>query len=170
MPAKTLISVEEYLKTSFEDGDRDYVDGEVIERDVGETPHARVQRNLLYRLMQIAEKLRIEVLPEIRVQVAKTRFRVADLAVWRAGPLDPVPQQPPLLVVEVLSSEDRMSRILPRIHDFLAMGVRSIWLIDPRDRTAFIFSQQHPGGTPTEVLRADEPGIEIPLADVLPVE
>jgi hypothetical protein len=30
----TLISVEEYLSTSYEDGDREYLDGEVLERNI----------------------------------------------------------------------------------------------------------------------------------------
>jgi len=31
MATKTLMTVEEYLHTSFEDGDCEYVDGEIVE-------------------------------------------------------------------------------------------------------------------------------------------
>ncbi len=34
-----MVSVEEYLTTSYE-ADREYVDGEVLERHSGEQPHA----------------------------------------------------------------------------------------------------------------------------------
>ena len=36
MSTAALISVEDYLHTSFEDGDREYVDGRIVERNVEE--------------------------------------------------------------------------------------------------------------------------------------
>ena len=38
-----LIPVEEYLRTVYRP-DCDYIDGEVLERNLGEKPHARLQR------------------------------------------------------------------------------------------------------------------------------
>ncbi len=32
-PASTPVSAEEYLRTSFTDGDREYVDGRIVERN-----------------------------------------------------------------------------------------------------------------------------------------
>jgi hypothetical protein len=32
----SLVRVEEYLNTSFDDGDREYVDGVIVERNSGE--------------------------------------------------------------------------------------------------------------------------------------
>lgn len=42
MPAETLISVEEYLATSYRP-DCDYVDGQVLERNLGEWEHGSLQ-------------------------------------------------------------------------------------------------------------------------------
>jgi hypothetical protein len=42
MAAATQISVDEYLKTTYRP-DRDYVDGEVVERNLGEYDHSRPQ-------------------------------------------------------------------------------------------------------------------------------
>jgi hypothetical protein len=39
--ASTLISIEEYLRTSYHP-DCDYVDGEIQERNLGEREHARL--------------------------------------------------------------------------------------------------------------------------------
>ena len=47
MDARVLMTMEEYLHTSFDGADRDYVDGEVIERNMGELPHAQLQGELL---------------------------------------------------------------------------------------------------------------------------
>src|SRR3990167_3495520 len=109
MDARVLMTMEEYLHTSFDGADRDYVDGEVIERNMGELPHAQLQGELLYRLRSLALSLRLQVLPEIRIQTRPTRFRVADIAVWRAGDIgERIPTVPPFLVVEILSrSEER---------------------------------------------------------------
>jgi hypothetical protein len=41
MPAQqTLASVEEYLNTSYEGSDREYIDGRIVERNLGEKPTA----------------------------------------------------------------------------------------------------------------------------------
>lgn len=42
-----LVSVEEYLNTSYENGDREYVDGVIVERNFGTIPHSLLQRILL---------------------------------------------------------------------------------------------------------------------------
>src|SRR5689334_19048878 len=53
MASKTLMSVEEYLRTSFDDADCEYLDGEIVERNMGERGHAAVQGQLLFLLMSI---------------------------------------------------------------------------------------------------------------------
>jgi hypothetical protein len=42
MGTATLIPVEKYLNTSY-DSDREYVDGEVVERKLGEQTRSRIQ-------------------------------------------------------------------------------------------------------------------------------
>jgi hypothetical protein len=42
MSTKSLMSVEEYLRTSFEGCDCEYVDGEIAERNMGEFDHGRL--------------------------------------------------------------------------------------------------------------------------------
>ncbi len=43
MASKTLVPVEEYLRMSFDGPDCEYVDGEILERNVGEYPHGKTQ-------------------------------------------------------------------------------------------------------------------------------
>jgi hypothetical protein len=47
MKTETFVSVQEYLKTSYEP-DCDYVDGEVQERNVGERDHSILQREVIF--------------------------------------------------------------------------------------------------------------------------
>jgi Uma2 family endonuclease len=168
MATRLLMTMEEYLHTPFEGPDRDYVDGEVLERNMGELPHARLQMRLGYLLSALADTLRLQVLPEIRIQVSPTRFRVADLAVWRAGPIGQrIPTVPPFLVVEILSPEDRLIRLQPKIQDYLAYGVEWVWVIDPDERRALSYAPSNPGGTLVEELRTQSPDITFQLSDVL---
>lgn len=70
---------------------------------------------------------------------------------------DEVPQ----LVVEVLSPNDRMSKVNARIGKFLARGVAVVWLADPEDATITVYrANQAP-----KVLQPDE---EITGEEVLP--
>ena len=85
MPSKVLMDVDEYLHASFDGPDCEYLDGEVVERNMGELPHGILQGRLIFLLMQTAQRLGIRVVPEIRIQIHARRLRVADVAVWRAA-------------------------------------------------------------------------------------
>lgn len=168
MDTRVLLTPEEYLRAQFDGPDRDYVDGEVIERNMGELPHAILQAELVYRLRRLGESLGLRVLPEIRIQVAAMRFRVADIAVWLRGPIGVrIPTVPPFLVVEILSPEDRLVRLQPKIQDYLSHGVAWVWVIDPDERRAMSYSPANPGGTLVDEMRTQNPEIAIPLADLL---
>lgn len=168
MATKVLMTVDEYRHARFDGADRDFVDGEVIERNMGELPHARVQGELFHRIRLVAERLGLQVLPEIRIQVSATRFRVADIAVWRAGDIGrQVPTVAPFLVVEILSPEDRLVRLQPKIQEYLAHGVEWIWVIDPDDRSALCYAPSNPGGSLVDELRTEHPEIVIRVDDLL---
>lgn len=164
------MTVEEYRRTSFDGPDRDYVDGEVIERNMGELPHARLQARVIQILSKLGEPLHLQVLPEVRIQVADTRFRVADVAVWRAGSIGQrIPTVPPFLIVEILSAEDRLVRLQPKILEYLAYRVEWVWVVDPEERRAMSYSPANPGGALVTELRTERPDLAVSLADLLSV-
>jgi Uma2 family endonuclease len=164
MSTKVLMDVDEYLRTSFDGPDCEYLDGEVVERNMGELPHADVQGNLYRRLWQFRSTLGIRVELEIRVRIHPSRYRVPDIAVWRDDNIGTrIPTVPPFLVVEILSPEDRMVRMVPKIQEYLAIGVESVWVIDPQEKSAVCYSRENPAGAVCDVLRTENPTIEIPL-------
>jgi Uma2 family endonuclease len=70
---------------------------------------------------------------EIRVCVATARYRVADVCCVRRAPDESgIITEPPALVIEILSPDDTVPQTEDRIHDYLAMGVPCVWLINPR--------------------------------------
>jgi Uma2 family endonuclease len=164
MNTKVMMDVEEYLRTSFDGSDCEYLDGEIVERNMGELPHGDVQGNLGHLLRRLRKTLGIRVVPEIRIQVRPQRFRVADLAVWRNDNIGTgIPTVPPFLAVEILSPEDRMVRMLPKIQEYLLIGVEYVWVIDPQEKAALIYSRKHPEGAVATTLRTENPDIEISL-------
>ncbi len=171
MSAKVMMDVDEYLHTSFEGPDCEYLDGEVVERNMGEIPHGDVQGNLYRMLHKLRSRLGIRVIPEIRVQTNARRYRVADVAAWRNDDIGSgIPKVPPFLVVEVLSPEDRITRMLPKVQEYLSIGVEYVWVIDPEDKSALTFSQTNPAGAACDVLRTSNPDIEIPLASAFDLD
>jgi Uma2 family endonuclease len=168
MSLAAQVSVEEYLATSYQP-DCDYVDGEVLDRNVGEREHSFVQKRLIMVLGALEGALGISVWPEVRVQMSGTRFRVPDVCVYRGpGPHDAVFRQPPFLCIEILSPEDRMSRMEEKLGDYFAAGVEIVWVIDPVRGTAALHTAAGSENVRDGVLRSRDPGIEIPLAEVLP--
>lgn len=78
---QTRVSADEYLRTSFSDGDREYVDGRIVERNLGEKDHSRTQRELVYFFRTRQSSLGTYAFPEQRIQVKPMRFRVPDVCV-----------------------------------------------------------------------------------------
>ncbi|HEY3990403.1 MAG TPA: Uma2 family endonuclease [Acidobacteriaceae bacterium] len=137
MATSALISVEEYLRSDWSP-DREYVDGEIQERNLGEYDHATLQNYLLFLFQTNARLWRVKARPELRVQVAPQRFRVPDVTVLRDDhPAEQIIVTQPLLCIEILSPDDRFGRMDQKITDYLQMGVRSVWVIDPLAKTGY---------------------------------
>jgi Uma2 family endonuclease len=165
MSTKVQMDVEEYLRTSFDGSDCEYLDGEIVERNMGEIPHAYLQAKLSRLPWQLYSHLGIFVLTEIRIQTTSRHYRVADIAVWRDDNIGSnIPTVPPFLVIEILSPEDRMVRMLPKIQEYLSIGVEWVWVVDPEEKSALSYSQKNPAGALCDVLRTENPVIEIPLS------
>ncbi len=131
MAAEILVSVQEYLSATYRP-DRDYVDGELVERNAGERDHGWLQLEIGFWLRLRAKELRITPLTEVRLQVEPTRFRIPDVMVLPDdAPYETVIRQAPLLCIEILSKDDSMKSIMGRIHDYLQMGVPTCWIVDP---------------------------------------
>jgi Uma2 family endonuclease len=164
------MDVEEYLRTSFDDADCEYLDGAIVDRNAGELPHAETMGTLCYLLAGLRPRLGIRVVPVIRIRISPTRYRVADVAVWRDDNIGKrIPKVPPFLAIEILSPEDRTTRMQPKLSEYLSIGVEWIWLIDPIEKSAICYSQRNPAGALTETLRTENPTIEIPLAQALDI-
>lgn len=164
--ARALVSVEEYLNTSYSP-DCDYVDGELVERNVGEFDHAQLQSEIYFYLRARYRRSGYVVVVEQRVQVARRRFRVPDVCVARLE--QPMPQifsTPPVIAIEILSPEDRLSTMQKRIDDYVAFGIPNVWLIDPKERRAFIHTREGSVESTDLILQAQDCEIVLDLPEI----
>ena len=166
MATAALIPVSEYLQTTYRP-DRDYIDGELKERNVGEQPHAHIQSIINGIFRENRKAWGVRALTEQRVQVHARRYRIPDVCVIRnTDPKDPIIAFPPLLCFEALSSADSFNELQERVDDYARMGVENIWVIDPWKRHGYYagsrgFEQPEDG-----VLRIAGTDIAISLAEV----
>jgi Uma2 family endonuclease len=80
----------------------------------------------------------------------------------------PFPELAPDLVVEVLSPSDRRAAVQAKVGEYLAAGVRAVWVLDPATRTVRV----HPRGGTERLLSEHDvldgghvvPGFRCPVA------
>lgn len=136
------VPLEVYLHSSYEP-DAEYVDGEIEERPMGEYDHASWQRAILKFFDEQRIAWNIRVLPELRIQIAPTRFRVPDVTILdRNHPTEQIITISPVAVFEVLSPEDTVRRLMRKLNDYAAMGIPEIWVVDPETK---VFSRFEDG-------------------------
>src|SRR5579872_3998603 len=162
----TLIPVEEYLRSSYSP-DREYVDGEVVERNLGEKTHGRIQKRLITYLDARSKTLGIEVIPEQRVQVTRTRFRIPDVTVLKLPqPEEEIVTSPPHLWIEILSKDDRMPYMQEKIDDYLTFGVPYIWIINPWNQKGYVVTLAGMVEAKSGILETHDPDISVPLSEL----
>jgi Uma2 family endonuclease len=127
-------SLEHYLQTSYRP-DREYADGVVSERNLGLSPHARTQALLTGWLFRYEAMWSTVSFSGPRVQVSPSRIRVPDIGLFSRESQPQSMADPPLLAVEVISPEDTYSDTQVRVQDYLDMGVKTVWTVDPWTRT-----------------------------------
>ena len=141
MSVATSVPLSEYLNTSYRP-DCDYVDGDLVERNLGEAEHSLLQISLGAWFFINRKRLGITAYTEQRVQVKAMRFRIPDITVVAGqGPTTGIIKNPPFLCVEVLSPEDRFTKVRERVADYLEFGVPYVWVIDPVTKLATIYTQ-----------------------------
>jgi Uma2 family endonuclease len=166
MKSGALIPVEEYLRTTYRP-DCDYVDGEVLERNLGERDHSEIQRELIFFFRSRQKSWEAFVYPEQRVQVSPTRLRVPDVCVYLGEePKDQIFHTPPFICIEILSPEDRWERMQQKIDDYLQFGVPHVWVLNPRERRAWVCTDSGNTEVKDGLLRTGNPSLVVPLADI----
>jgi Uma2 family endonuclease len=164
MGVHTAIPLEEYLQTTFEGPDREFRDGEVVERSMPDYPHGKCQ--LLLGAFFVALKKRLSLYPctETRVRLPNKRVLIPDVAVFHPDEPSDIPDSPPLIAIEILSRDDRMSEMRAKLEEYREWGVPHVWLVDPHGLRLYTCEDKL---TEVDALRVPELEIEVHPADIL---
>jgi Uma2 family endonuclease len=158
MSTRTLITPEEYERMSFEGPEPDYVDGELVERPLPNYPHSRTAIRLGACFEALRDRHSVFACAELRLRLSTSRYRVADLCVY-LGEEPAYPLPPPLIVIEIISPDERHSELMSKLEDYEAWGVTHVWALNPELKRLYVFSR----GTLAVVSRWQVPeiGVEI---------
>ena len=169
MGTGTLVSVQDYLSTSYRP-DRDYIDGHLIHRNVGQKDHSKLQGEIFAWFRERRRALRLAAFPEQRIRVAPRRYRVPDVCVVNLPePDEQIFTSPPYICIEVLSPDDTSPALQDRFGDYLAMGVPNIWALDPSTRRAWQITREGHLEVRDGILRTTDLRIALPIADLFSI-
>jgi Uma2 family endonuclease len=159
MDARISVSVEEYLRTSYPDLDREYRDGELVERSLPDYLHSRAQLLICVFFEALRRKLSVYACPELRLKLRDGLYLIPDVSVfWPSAPKTGVPDTPPLVAVEILSPDDRLTEMRAKLEEYRTWGVKHVWLVDPHSRRMYTCDA---GLSETPSLRVPELDIEL---------
>ena len=166
MSVRSVVPVTEYLETVYRP-DREYIDGELLERNVGEWDHSRFQALLSHYLLDRERQWGILAVLAQRVQVNAARFRVPDIVVLTGPPpTSGIVREPPFLCIEILSPRDRMQEMQERVDDYLAFGVPHVWVIQPHPLRAFVYTRDGMHEAKDGVLTTAQPALRVVLSEL----
>ena len=158
MGAKSAISLEQYLHATFPDVDREYRDGEIVERSLPDYLHGRVQGAIFAFFWALRSELALFPCVETRMRLRSNLVLIPDVAVFYPDEPARVPDTPPLVVAEVLSLDDRLTAVREKLEEYKAWGVPHVWLVDPHTKRLYMRDQ---GLVEVTSLRIPELGIEL---------
>jgi Uma2 family endonuclease len=154
--AKRLITAAEFrLMPNPPDGSKqELVRGEIITMPPPGFRHGVRQisaASLLHQYAVSSGRGRVTVETGVVTEVDPDSVRGPDVSFWSyerlPAELEPegYPDVAPDLIVEVLSPHDRRKKMLEKVRELLARGVRMVWIIDPEDRTVEIYRSPDEG-------------------------
>ncbi len=128
--------------------DKEYelVAGQPEEKIMGGARHSGVGVRLTVRLASHVEAHQLGGVygPDATFQIGENQ-RIPDVAFVAAARL-PVEGEPegiwlmaPDLAVEIISPNDLYERVISKVEEYLAAGVRQVWLISPEHKTVTIY-------------------------------
>lgn len=177
------MSLEEYIRLSYEEGPFEWVDGERIDIMPPLAGHSHIS-HLIFRLLEAYPNLGVPLMETHFALVEKSNWvkgaRVPDVMFYTAERLAQYRQEhpdwrekpyliAPDLAVEIVSKHDRFAEIDEKVADYLRDGVRLIWVIDAHRHKVVVYSgQQQQRLSEQDALSGGDviPGFSVPVASL----
>lgn len=138
--------------------------GALIERHVGTEKHSWMQAALAAYIFRRRKAWGVNVYTEQRTRIRPGKYKLPDVCIVQGPrPMTPIFEQPPLVAVEILSSEDRPLRVDQTIAEWLEFGVGYVWVLDPETMESILHTAQGRLPVTDATLRTPGTPVEIPL-------
>jgi len=153
---------------SVDESEVEYLDGVLEPRSGGELDHSDLQSEIVCWVRDNCLNLGVNAFVALHTRITPTRFRIPDVVIveGKRPRKSGVLERTPLVAIEILSPEDRSSRIQKRIDDYLSIGTRFVWVIDPESRRAWVYTASSITEVKDGMLRVDQPSFAVPLDEL----
>ncbi|MGP0064504.1 MAG: Uma2 family endonuclease [Isosphaeraceae bacterium] len=124
------------------------VEGTLVEKPMGfEESETAVTIIILLGSFVRRRKLGIVTGPDGTIKLSTGLVRIPDVSFFswdrvpnRKRPRQPIPELAPDLAIEVLSKSNTKAEMNRKLGEYFAAGVRLVWVVDPRKRTARVYT------------------------------
>ncbi len=150
------LTLEEFLKLPETEPASEFINGRLEQKPMPQGKHSRLQLKFCDAVNAVAEEQQIAMaFPELRCTFGE-RSIIPDAAVflWERIPFDANGEVEnifeifPDWIVEILSPEQKTTKVIRNILHCLKHGSQLGWLVDPEERVILVFL---PGQLPTEL-------------------
>lgn len=148
--AASKITLEDFLKLSETKPASEYIDGEIIQKPMPQGKHSIIQGELVSAINAVVKIQRIaRAFPELRCTFG-SRSIVSDVAVFTT---DRIPRDlngevantflcAPDWTIEILSPDQKQTKVVKNILYCLKHETKMGWLIDPEEQSVFVYLPQ----------------------------
>jgi Uma2 family endonuclease len=179
MPTKALITAAEFAKTGPETNGYELVDGELVPMPPPAEGHGAVCANTVFLLKAYTKKLGKGVVTCNDSGLITGRdpdtVRGVDVMLFLgrkkvAREPHAYSHRPPDLAVEIRSPSQSWKDMMDKVLEYLNMGVRLVWVIDPKVKRVTVFTQDREPQTLAEENELDGgevlPGFRCQVSDL----
>lgn len=151
---KTTLTLEEFLQQDYieESPAYEYIDNDIIRKSMPQGKHSQIQYKICEVINQLCQTDKVAYgLPKLRCNFGN-RSIVPDIAVffWERIPLDEEGEianqfnSYPDWCIEILSPNQKLTKVIDNILFCLEYGTQLGWLIDSDKKIIMVFEQQKP--------------------------
>lgn len=139
----------------------EYWHGAAVQKSMPTLLHGIVQ----FILMTLLKRDGWRTASEVRLKVVPEAEPVPDVIAVHGKFKGSYPSSAPELCVEIMSPDDRLSKVIEKAKAYLSWGSQFVWIIDPEKRTAWTLSSESGPDpiwiAPTGTLRAGDTAIDM---------
>jgi Uma2 family endonuclease len=158
-----LLTLEEFLKLPETKPASEYIDGLILQKPMPQGEHSVLQTDLPPAI-NLVLKPHARAFTELRCTFGG-RSTIPDIAVFVSeriprkenGGIDNVFSIAPDWTIEILSPDQRQTKVTKNILYCLKYGTQMGWLIDPDERSILVYQPDQP------TMLYDEPNISLPM-------